>query len=185
MSGTIEFRLSGSGGQGLILAGVILADAAIREGKNAVQAQSYGPEARGGASKAEVVVSDGEIDYPKVTCPDVVLAMSQEAANKYAARVKKGGLLIVDSTYVKNIPATPGRVYVFPISRLAREKVGKELVANIVALGILAGLTGAVSRQALEQALLSRIPKGTETLNMQALEAGFEMAKASSVKVPA
>ncbi len=185
MPRTIEFRLSGSGGQGLILAGVILADAAIREGKNAVQAQSYGPEARGGASKAEVIISDGEIDYPKVVLPDVVLAMSQDAADKYAGKVKKGGLLIVDNTYVKNVPPTPARVYGFPISRLAREKVGKELVANIVALGMLAGLTGAVSRQTLEQALLSRIPRGTESLNLKALELGFEMAKTFSVKVPA
>ncbi|MQL51942.1 2-oxoacid:ferredoxin oxidoreductase subunit gamma [Desulfofundulus thermobenzoicus] len=185
MTATWEYRLSGSGGQGLILAGVILADAAIRDGKNAVQAQSYGPEARGGASKAEVIISDGEIDYPKVVLPDVVLAMSQEAADKYAGKVKKGGLLIVDNTYVKNVPPTPARVYGFPISRLARERTGKELVANMVALGVLVGLTGAVSRLSLQQALLSRIPGGTETLNMQALEAGFELARASSVKVPA
>ncbi|WP_027356969.1 2-oxoacid:acceptor oxidoreductase family protein [Desulfofundulus thermocisternus] len=185
MEETLEFRLSGSGGQGLILAGVILAEAAIREGKNAVQAQSYGPEARGGASKAEVIISEGEIDYPKVVLPDVVLAMSQDAADKYANRVKKGGLLIIDNTYVKNIPTTSARVYAFPISRLAREKVGKEMVANIVALGILAGLTGAVSRRVLEEAVLSRIPRGTESLNLKALELGFEMARTFTVKVPA
>lgn len=185
MSKTLEIRLSGSGGQGLILAGVILADAAIREGKNAVQTQSYGPEARGGASKAEVIISSDEIDYPKVSSPDVVLVMSQEAADKYAATVKKGGFLVVDSTYVKAIPPTPAQVYSLPISRVAKEKVGKELVANIVALGILAGLTGVVSPQALQQALMSRVPKGTEELNLRALELGLELAAARAMKVSA
>lgn len=185
MTKATEFRLSGSGGQGLILAGVILADAAIREGKNAVQTQSYGPEARGGASKAEVIISDTEIDYPKVSCPGVVLAMSQEACNKYAGQTAKDGILIIDTTYVHNLPDIHGQVYAFPISSLAREKLGKELVANIVALGVLAGLTGIVSRQALQRALISRVPKGTENLNVAALELGLNMAMAREAKVSA
>lgn len=185
MTKTWEFRLSGSGGQGLILAGVILADAAVREGKNAVQSQSYGPEARGGASKAEVIISLDEIDYPKVVVPDVVLVMSQEAADKYAATVKKNGFVVVDSTYVRKLPPVPGEVYSFPISRLARERVGKELVANALALGILVGLSGAVSPQAVKEALLARVPKGSEAQNLQALELGLELARAQAMKASA
>ena len=101
----MELRLSGSGGQGLILIGIILAEAAILDNKLAIQSQSYGPEARGGASKAEVIISEKAIHYPKVTEPDLVLAMTQEAAQKYHSDLKPEGTLIVDSTYVKEIPA--------------------------------------------------------------------------------
>jgi 2-oxoglutarate ferredoxin oxidoreductase subunit gamma len=95
----VEFRLSGSGGQGLLLAGIVLADAAIQDGKNAVQTQSYGPEARGGASKSEVVISDGEIDYPKATAPDFLLALTTDAYRNYGLPMKRG-TIIVDSTEI-------------------------------------------------------------------------------------
>src|SRR4030065_737676 len=102
-----EIRLAGEGGQGLILAGVILAEAAaIYDGKQVIQTQSYGPEARGGASKAEVVIGDGEIDYPEVIHADVLVALSQEACDRYAANVKKNGLLIVDEEKVGRVPVT-------------------------------------------------------------------------------
>lgn len=176
-----EIRLAGTGGQGQILAGIVLAEAAaIYEGLNAVQTQSYGPESRGGASKAEVVLSEDEIDYPKVTTPDVVLVMSQEAYDKYAKDVKPGGLVIVDSTLVRSgdIEGEGYTVIRLPITGIARHEIGREIVANIVALGAIAALSDVVSRQALEKAVLARVPQGTEELNQRAFTIGFERATA-------
>ena len=176
MAARTEIRLAGEGGQGMILAGIILAEAAaIYDGKMAVQTQSYGPEARGGASKSEVVIAAGEIDHPEVLSADVVVTLSQEAYDKYAASVKPGGLLIVDGDAVQKI-RVPGAIKI-PISRLAFEKTGKAITANTVALGVLVGLTGVVSRAALEKAVTARAPRGTEEMNRKALEAGFEAAK--------
>lgn len=172
-----EIRLSGSGGQGLITAGIILAEAAaIFEDVNAIQTQSYGPEQRGGSSKADVVISRGPIDYPKVIAPEVLLAMNQESAVKYSGGLRDDGMLILDSTYVSEAPAIKGTVYSLPISQIARDQLGREIVANIVALGVICGLTSVVSRDAIEKAVLDRVPKGTEDLNRRALAAGFEMA---------
>jgi 2-oxoglutarate ferredoxin oxidoreductase subunit gamma len=171
-----EIRLAGEGGQGMILAGIILAEAAaIYDGKQVVQTQSYGPEARGGASKSEVVIADGEIDHPEVLDADAVVMLSQEACDKYAVHVKPGCLVIVDSDKVKRVPV-PQAIKI-PISRLAFEKTGKAITANTVALGVLVGLTGVVSRQSLEKAVTARAPKGTEEMNRKALQAGFLAAK--------
>lgn len=171
-----EIRLAGEGGQGLILAGLILAEAAaIYDGKNAAQTQSYGPEARGGASKSEVIISDGEIDYPKVIKADVLLTLGQEACDKYFYELKKDGTLIVDSVNVERVPTT--RAYQVPITQLAEEATGRRITANIVGLGLLVGLTGVVSRKAVEAAVKARAPKGTEELNLKALTAGFEKAE--------
>jgi 2-oxoglutarate ferredoxin oxidoreductase subunit gamma len=170
-----EIRLSGSGGQGIVTAGIILAEAAgIHDGKFVCQTQSYGPEARGGASKAEVVISDEEIDYPKAVKPDLLLAMNQKSCDTYFFDLKPAGLLVVDSTLVKQAPTT--RAVSLPFTQIARDAFGKEYVANIVALGALAALTGAVSLHSLELAILERVPPGTEDLNRQALEAGVEAA---------
>lgn len=172
-----EVRLSGFGGQGLITAGIILAEAAILDGKNAVQSQSYGPEARGGASKAEVIISDDTIDYPKVGEADLLLAMSQQACDKYAAAIREGGILIIDTDHVKKAPAFAGKTYSVPITKIAVEEAGRDLVANIVALGVIVGLTGLVSREAIESAVLDRVPPKTKDLNKRALAAGFAAAK--------
>jgi 2-oxoglutarate ferredoxin oxidoreductase subunit gamma len=175
MAPRTEIRLAGEGGQGMILAGIILAEAAsIYDGKMAVQTQSYGPEARGGASKSEVVIADGEIDHPEVLSADVVVTLSQEAYDKYAAGVKPGGLLVVDAEKVQDIRVA--QAVKIPISRLAFETTGKTITANTVALGILVGLTGVVSRQAIESAVTARAPRGTEEMNRKALEAGFAAA---------
>jgi 2-oxoglutarate ferredoxin oxidoreductase subunit gamma len=171
-----EIRLAGEGGQGMILAGIILAEAAaIYDHKMAVQTQSYGPEARGGASKSEVVIAAGEIDHPEVLSADVVVTLSQEAYDKYAASVKPGGLLIVDDEKVGQILSA--EAIKIPISRLAFETTGKAITANTVALGVLVGLTGVVSRAAIEKAVAARAPRGTEEMNRKALEAGFEAAE--------
>ena len=178
-----EIRLAGEGGQGMILAGIILAEAAaIYDNKNATQTQSYGPEARGGASKAEGVIDQGEIDHPEVILADVLVAMSQEACDKYAGNLKKDGILIVDQERVGRVPSS--RAIRVPITRLAQESSGKSITANVVALGVLVGLTGIVSRQAIIQAVAARAPKGTEEMNRAALSAGFAAADLVSKKRP-
>lgn len=176
MALTSEIILSGTGGQGLILAGQILADAVIRDGKNTVQTQSYGPEARGGASKAEVIISDGEIDYPKVTQPDILLVMSREALKKYAGSINERGILIIDDTYITDQLPRGKNVFAVPYTRIAKENLGKEMFANVVALGALAAITSIVTKESLQSALMSRIPPGTEALNQKALELGWKSA---------
>ncbi|MBM4289536.1 MAG: 2-oxoacid:ferredoxin oxidoreductase subunit gamma [Deltaproteobacteria bacterium] len=171
-----EVRLGGSGGQGIIVAGIILAEAAgIQEGKQVCQTQSYGPEARGGASKAEVVISEEEIDYPKAIKPDIVVAMNQKACDAYCQDIKPGGLLLVDATLVKDLP-TP-RAIALPFTRIARQELGNEMVANIVALGALAKISGVLSLESLEKAVLARVPPGTADLNRRALAAGVAAAE--------
>ncbi len=171
-----EIVLAGSGGQGIILASVILAEAVGEyEGKFVAQSQSYGPEARGGSSRADVVISEEPIDYPLATKPDVLLAMNQQALNSYKDLVKEEGLIIVDSSNVSHVPE--GRVIKVPITDIAIKKVGKAMVANIVALGVLAQVTKVVSPKNLKTALLARVPKGTEELNSNALELGLKAAK--------
>jgi len=173
-----EFRLSGSGGQGLILAGKILAEAAaIYDGKNATQSQSYGPEARGGSSRSEVIISDVEIDYPKAINIDLLLAFTQEACDKYYKDVKENGMLLVDSGYVTKVPKGNFKVFSVPITNIAEKEIGKALVANIVALGIVTELTSIVSKEAVESAILSRVPKGTEELNLKAFRTGINTAQ--------
>jgi 2-oxoglutarate ferredoxin oxidoreductase subunit gamma len=176
-----EVRLAGEGGQGMILAGIILAEAAaIYDGKIAVQTQSYGPEARGGASKSEVIISSGEIDHPEVLSADVVVTLSQEAFGKFAATVKPGGLLIVDADKVDSSSAPVATR--LPINRIAFETTGRHITANTVALGVLVGLTGVVSRKAIEKAVAARAPKGTEEMNQKALDAGFAAAEGVKLK---
>jgi 2-oxoglutarate ferredoxin oxidoreductase subunit gamma len=174
-----EIRFSGSGGQGLILAGVIFAEAAaIYDNISAVQSQSYGPEARGGASKSEVIISDEKIQFPKATAIDICLALTQEAAGKYYKDIKSTGTLLVDKDFVLDPPKGDFKVIKLPIIKTAAEEIGKAFVANIVATGAITALAGKVSFEAVEKAVLSRVPKGTEDMNKKALKAGYDMAKA-------
>lgn len=179
MANRFEIRLAGSGGQGLVLGGVILSEAAaIFDGKHATQTQSYGPESRGGASKSEVVISDEEVDYPKATDPDVVLLFTEAAKEKYLPQCRKDAIIIVDSDLVRSeIPEDYKKLVKVPLTRIAKEEVGRELVANIVALGLIRELTNIVSEEALEKALLQRVPKGTEEMNKRALRLGKEAAR--------
>lgn len=171
-----DIRLSGSGGQGLILMGIILAEAiGIYDGKYVAQTQSYGPEARGGSSKAEIVVSDEEIDYPEALRLDLLLAMNQKSCDDYYMDLKPDGILIVDSTFVKQVPIP--RAYQIPFTQMARDMFKREMVANIIALGAISRLTSIVSVNAIQAALLARVPKGTEKLNRSALRAGINAAK--------
>ena len=177
MAERYEIRLSGSGGQGLILAGIILAEAAgVYGDKQVAQTQAYGPEARGGASKAEVIIGDEEIDYPMATRLDLLLAMNQKSCDSFYFDLKPEGMLLVDSTFVTQIPTT--RAIRIPFTELARKRLGKEMVANIVALGAIATLTGIVSQKAIKAAVMARVPPGTEELNTKALQLGSKEARA-------
>lgn len=172
-----NIRLTGTGGQGLILAGIILAEAALLEGKNAIQSQSYGPEARGGASKAEVIIADDAIHFPKVQESDYLLCMSEKAYEKYNGGMKQDSILIIDTTFVEEVENPKAKTtYAIPITELAIKATGKEMTANICALGIISAL-GIVDEEALQKAILKRIPKGTEELNMKAFEAGKNAVK--------
>ena len=183
MSFRYDIRLSGEGGQGLVLAGRILAEAAaIYDEKNATQSQSYGPEARGGASRSEVIISDEDIDYPKAIHVDLLLALTQESCDKYSKDLKPEGILLVDSDAVTRLPEGKFKVYRAPIIDIARKRVGRVVVANIVALGMIAELSHIVSVEALESAVLSRVPKGTEEVNLKAFKAGMEAARELSVQ---
>lgn len=171
-----EIRLSGSGGQGIILSGIILAEAlGLYGGKFVAQTQSYGPEARGGASKAEVIVSDEEIDYPKAIKLDLLLAMNQKSCDEYYRDLREDGMLIVDSTFVTQVPTS--KAVQIPFTRIAREKFHREIVANIISLGAIAEFMDFISPKAMEEAVLARVPKGTEQLNRAALKAGLMAAK--------
>jgi 2-oxoglutarate ferredoxin oxidoreductase subunit gamma len=159
----------------MILAGVILAEAAaVYGGMSAVQTQSYGPEARGGASRSEVIIARGEIDYPKVMAADLLLCMSQEACDKFYTQVKDEGCIVVDSTNVSRIPSH--RAISVPFSEIAEQITGRRITASMVALGFVSGLTSMVTREALESAVRERVPAGTEEMNLKALGAGFEEA---------
>lgn len=171
--GRREILLSGTGGQGLQLAGTVLAEAmGILGGYQAVQVQNYGPAPRGGVSTSEVVIADDEVLHPRVEMPDVLLAMSQAAFETYADKVREGGFIICDPMFVK--PA----VVKVPTHAVAMTEIagqiGRRVVANVVALGALAKMLGIVKLEQLEQALLARVPKGTEALNSKALHAGYE-----------
>ncbi len=172
----VEVRLSGSGGQGLILAGLILAEAAgIYDGREVAMVQSYGPEARGGASKAEVIISDEPIDYPLCTSVDLLLAMNQEAADSYSWDLKSGAWILVDADLVSHPPSS--RAVALPFTAVARDKLKRAMVANVVALGAITEITGLVSRRALERALADRAPLGTQDLNRKALALGIKLAR--------
>jgi 2-oxoglutarate ferredoxin oxidoreductase subunit gamma len=173
-----EMRLSGEGGQGLVLAGKIIAEAAaIYDDRNATQSQSYGPEARGGASKSEVIISDGEIDFPKAENLDLLLALTQEALDKYHSDLKAGSVMVVDEDACKKMPDGEWQVFHVPFVRLAREELGRAIVANIIALGVIVRLSKAVTEKAAEEAILARVPRGTEDLNLKAYRLGLSIAE--------
>lgn len=176
MTDRLEIRLAGTGGQGMILAGVILADAAIRDGKFAVQTQSYGPEARGGTSRSEVIVSDAEIDYPEVIQADVLVCMSQQACDKYYRDTKRNGLLIVDASHVRRTPTM--RAIKADFTAWAVETTEREITASVIALAFVVGLTDLVPKRALKEAVVARTPRGTQDINIRAVDRGFAEAEA-------
>ncbi|MGQ9565260.1 MAG: 2-oxoacid:ferredoxin oxidoreductase subunit gamma [Candidatus Bathyarchaeales archaeon] len=174
----LEVRVAGFGGQGIIRAGLIIAMAAsLYEEKNAVQTQSYGPESRGGSCRSEVVISDDEIDFPKVTDPDILVVMSQAAYNRYAETLKSGGTLILDPDMIpQQQTMRDKRIYKVPATKMA-EELGKTIIANVIMLGALTSITRIVDAESMKKAILGNIPKGTEKLNLDAFEKGYEYGK--------
>ena len=175
MKDTFKFRFAGSGGQGVILGTIILAEAALSEGYNVVQSQSYGPEARGGSCKAEMIVSRQEIDFPKIETADCLAALTQKALDQYIGSVNGDGVLIIDSSLT--VPESwHGRTEKADIIATVYDVLKKPVTINIVALGAINAILGIASDKALEEAVLARVPKGTEELNMRALEEGRKLA---------
>jgi 2-oxoglutarate ferredoxin oxidoreductase subunit gamma len=177
-----EIILSGTGGQGLILAGAILAEAAgIFEGKEVVQTQSYGIQARGGASQSTVIIGDETIKYPEVLNPNILLCLSLEAYQRYAPRLRPGGLLIVDRDLVNTAGGRDDvQVVAFPFTAEA-EKMDRRIVANVIALGALAIVTGVVQPESLARTIPLRLPERNVATALEALEAGVKMARAGEV----
>jgi 2-oxoglutarate ferredoxin oxidoreductase subunit gamma len=178
-----EIRITGFGGQGVILAGVVLGHAAVHEGKKAAQTQSYGAETRGGAARAEVVVSDKKIDYPKVISADITITMSQESFDRYAPTTRPGSALFVDADLVKSEPrSSGGTIYRVPATKIAADEFKKTLAANMVMLGAMAALTKIVRLESLKMSVREVAPKASRDLNTRALERGFEWAVANLEK---
>lgn len=175
----LGIRLGGSGGQGVILCSVILAKAELAGGGYAAQSQSYGPAARGGACKAEVVHSDKPIDFPKVEESDFLLALTQSALEKYLPQAKAGSVVMIDSGLTMPAGAEGFTVYSLPILDTAAEKLKKPMVANIVACGAINACLGLSDRETLEAAVLDSVPKGTEELNRSALSEGVALWEAA------
>jgi 2-oxoglutarate ferredoxin oxidoreductase subunit gamma len=171
-----EVRVSGEGGQGLVLAGRVLAEAAaIYAGLNATQSQSYGPEARGGMSRSEVILSDGDIDYPKAVHVDLLLALTQVAFDAYVKDLRPEGVAVLESR-VQPPPDAPYRVVQAPILKLAEERVGRLLFANMVSIGMMAPFIPMLPEDALRASIAARVPKGTVEKNLLAFSVGLEAA---------
>jgi 2-oxoglutarate ferredoxin oxidoreductase subunit gamma len=178
MSYRYNIRFSGAGGYGLVQAARILAEAAaIYDNKNAVETFSYGPEARGSACRAEIVISDEVIDYPRVDLVDFLLALTQEAFDKYAEELLPDGVIVIDShiEFFKKINA--GKILTVPFMEIAERECGQPSLINIVALGFFARVNQIISAQAIRQAILARIPKKSELIYIKAFEAGLDAAK--------
>ena len=167
-----DIRLCGYGGQGIILAGYIVGQAASIFGhKNATFIQSYGPEARGGTCRADVVVSDERVLYPYINAPSILVAMSQQAYDRYHTENRQDTLVIIDEDLVKPIP-NRHRLLAIPARRIA-EELGRVTVANVVMLGFLTAVTDITTVDVMKKSVLASVPKGTEELNMKAFEQGY------------
>ena len=174
-----EIKLAGFGGQGIILMSVMLANAAgYYEDKEIAQTQSYGPEARGGACQAAVVISDETIDYTKCLDPDIFVAMSQESLDKYVAEIDPArALVFIDDSLVKTVPDNISRLHRIPATRLADETCENKMVANTVMLGALVKLSGVVSVDAIRSTITNHLPPKIQSINLRALETAVDYCK--------
>ena len=167
---------TGSGGQGVITATIILAEAAVLyENLNAVQSQSYGAEARGGATRADVIISDSTIDYPKVIQPNVLICLTQEAYNKFYRIIRPGGLLVTDSRYVTTQKKVDAQQRELPMYQNVMDKIGKPIVFNICMLGVVIGMVDFISPDSIMKVLENRIPSDFLEINRRALDLGLEL----------
>ena len=173
-----DINIAGLGGQGSILAGVILGTAAVTYDKKfAVQTQAYSSELRGGFAATWVIVSDRPVDFPRVTTPDILVAQAQDAINRFAKVLKPKGLLIIDSDMIPESPTGIERVVRVPATSLARNELKAPVVANMIMLGALWQATGIVSREALEKAIADFVPSGKTKLNLEAFDCGARVAE--------
>ena len=180
-----EIRIAGFGGQGVVLAGVLLGTAAaVTDGRRAVQTQSYGAAARGGGARSEVVISDDPIVYPRVTHPDIMVAMSEEAMKKYGPDMRPGSLLFIDNDLVKEVGRDDVRRVGAPVSNLATQELGRTIVANLVMLGLVLAKTGVVSIAGMEQAIRDNVPPKTIDLNLRAFRAGLDLGGKTAIEEP-
>ena len=169
---------SGSGGQGVITAAIILAEAAVLyENLIAVQSQSYGPEARGGSTRTDVIIADSQIYFPKVTQPNVLVTLTQEAYNKYYPIIRPGGTLITDTRFVKTERKVDARQIELPMYETVMHEIGKPIVFNICVLGALIGITDLVKPASLLQAIQDRVPAGFIEINTQSFNIGLAMGQ--------
>jgi 2-oxoglutarate ferredoxin oxidoreductase subunit gamma len=169
---------SGSGGQGVITAAIILAESAVlHEDLTAVQTQAYGAAARGGATRSDVIISDSQINFPKVIQPNVLVCLTQEAYNTFYDIIRPGGLLIMDARYVKPQLKVEAVQRQLPMYQTVMDRIGKPIVFNICMLGAVVGLTGLVRPESIMKVLEQRIPPGFIEMNRQALELGLEMGQ--------
>jgi 2-oxoglutarate ferredoxin oxidoreductase subunit gamma len=172
-----RFVFSGSGGQGIVTAAIILAETAVlREGLEATQTQSYGPEARGGATRAEVIIADSPIRYPKVIQPNVLSCLTQEAYNKYSGIIRPGGILLSDNRFVKPEKKVDARQFSLPIYDYVIRGVGRPVVFNICMLGVVVGITQIVKVESVMQSLEAHVPREFLQWNRRAFELGVELA---------
>lgn len=172
--------MSGSGGQGVITAAVILAEAAvIFEGLTAVQSQAYGPEARGGAARSDVIISDSEINFPKVTQPNVLVCLTQMAYNKFVPIIRPGGLLLTDTRYVTTERKVDAKQIELPLYHRVMEEIGKPVVLNICMLGALISILDIVQPESILKVLETRLPPNFINMNKQALELGISLGDRS------
>jgi len=173
-----EILITGLGGQGIILAGQILGMAAcLRDHLESTLTQSYGPEARGGACSAQVIISDGPIHYPYVRSADILVCMSQTGYEKYCPLLKEGGILIIDQDMVRSVASTGENFFSIPATRIA-EELGRKMMANIVMLGFVTAVTGAVSLESMLPSVAESVPRGTEDTNLGAFNKGFDFGQA-------
>ncbi len=176
-----SIRLGGAGGQGLIQAARIIAEAAaIYDNKNAAESRSYGPEARGSASKAEIIISDETIDYPKADNIDFLIALTQQAYDKYIKDLLPDGIAVIDSRIRPSDQPGHKKIYSAPLIEIAEEKCGKQSMVDIVALGFFAGINEIVNKDSIRKAILARIPRNSEDVFMRAYDAGLEASTIAS-----
>ena len=174
-----QLTLAGIGGQGSIMAGVILGSAAVTyDNKYATQTQAYSSELRGGFAATWVIISDEPVVFPRVVNPDVIVAQAQDSISRFAKTLKPGGILIIDSDMVKEVPEGVGQIHRIAATTIARKEVGLGITANMTMLGALCKVTGVVSRQALEKAVVDSVPKGKDAINLKALDLGYQRVTA-------
>jgi 2-oxoglutarate ferredoxin oxidoreductase subunit gamma len=175
MAHRTEIRIGGSGGQGIVLAALILGEAAVLDGKRVLQTQAYGAEARGSLAKSEIIISDEKIGFPAVRKPDILVAMNQEALDRLLKDLKEAGTLIIDTSNVTAVPQTKAQVYKIPITETTKKTFGEDLFANMLMLGALVKVTKIVTVQSVEKAIKENVPKKTVETNIKAFKRGLEL----------